>query len=394
MDELLAWRKEFPVLERSVHLISHSLGAMPRRTTERLAEYAEVWSTRSIRAWNEGWWAMPVTVGDLIGRIIGAGAGEVAMQPNVSVAMSIVLSCFDWSGPRNGIVTEEMNFPTNLYLQHAAEKLGARVVTVPSPDGISVPLERMLAAIDGRTRLVSLSHVLFRSSWIQDVAAITRRAHEAGAMVVADIYQSAGSVPVDVREWGVDFATGGSVKWLCGGPGAGYLYVRRDRWRQLEPRVTGWMAHRAPFAFETGPIDYAADAFRFLHGTPAIPALYAAQSGYEIILEAGVGRIREKSLRQTARLIELAEEAGFPVHSPRQASERGGVVVVDVPRGAEVTEELLRRDFLVDHRPGAGIRIAPHFYTRDEELELVIREIRAILGSPLRSSATPASADR
>jgi len=373
------------VLDRTVFMISHSLGAMPRRTRDRLAEYADVWSTRSIRAWNEGWWAMPVTVGDLIGRIIGAGPGEVVMQPNVSIAMSIVLSCFDWSGPRNGIVTEEMNFPTNLYLQHGVEKLGARVVTVPSPDGITIPLERMLAAIDERTQLVSCSHVLFRSSYIQDVAAITRRAHEVGALVVADVYQSAGCLPLNVRDWGVDFATGGSVKWLCGGPGAGYLYVRRDLWSQLEPKVTGWMAHRSPFSFQAGPIEYADDAFRFLHGTPSIPALYAAQSGYEIILEAGVDRIREKSLRQTTRLIEMADEAGFRVNSPRSAAERGGVVVIDVPRGAEVTEELLRRDFLVDHRPGAGIRVAPHFYSTDEEIDRTIGEIQSILGSPSRS---------
>jgi kynureninase len=237
----------------------------------------------------------------------------------------------------------------------------------------------MLAAIDGETLLVFVSHVLFRSSFVQDLAAITRRAHEMGALVLADIYQSAGSVPVDVRALGVDFATGGSVKWLCGGPGAGYLYVRRDLWGKLEPRFSGWMAHKRPFAFETGAMDYADDAFRFLNGTPAIPALYAARTGYEIIAEIGVDRIREKSMRQTARLIELAEGAGFRINSPRDPNERGGTVVIDVPDGAEVTKELLRRNFLVDHRPGAGIRVAPHFYSSDEELELTIHEIQAIL---------------
>jgi kynureninase len=379
MDALLSWRKEFPTLETTVHMISHSLGAMPRRTYERLHEYADAWATRSIRAWEEGWWEMPVTVGDLIGSIIGAGPGEVVMQQNVSTCVAAVLSCFDWSGPRNKIVSEAFNFPSNLYQCHALERLGARVVTVPSDDGIGIPLDRMLAAIDGETLLVFVSHVLFRSSFVQDLAAITRRAHETGAMVLADIYQSAGSVPVDVRALGVDFATGGSVKWLCGGPGAGYLYVRRDLWGKLEPRFTGWMAHKRPFSFETGAMDYADDAFRFLNGTPAIPAMYAARSGYEIIAEIGVGRIREKSMRQTARLIELAEDAGFRINSPRNPNERGGTVVMDVPDGAEVTQELLRRNFLVDHRPGAGIRVAPHFYTSDEELELTIHEIQAIL---------------
>jgi len=385
VDELLAWRKEFPTLEATVHMISHSLGAMPRRTCERMQEYAETWATRGIRAWEEGWWEMPVVIGDLIGRIIGAGPGEVVMQQNVSTCVATVLSCFDWSGPRNKIVSEAANFPSNLYQCYALEKLGARVAIAESADGIGVPLERMLAAIDGQTLLVFVSHVLFRSSFIQDLAAITRRAHDVGAMVLADIYQSAGTVPLDVRALEVDFATGGSVKWLCGGPGAGYLYVRRDLWAKLEPRFTGWMAHKRPFAFETGEIDYAADAFRFLNGTPAIPAMYAARSGYEIIAEIGVEKIRAKSMHQTARLIELAEEAGFRVNSPKCVDERGGTVVIDVPNGAAVTKELLRRNFLVDFRPGAGIRVAPHFYSTDEELELTVREVQAI------SRAAPSS---
>ncbi len=287
MDPLLSWRKEFPILETTVHMISHSLGAMPRRAYERMHEYAETWSTRGIRAWEEGWWEMPVTVGSLIGRIIGAAPGEIVMQQNVSTCAATVLSCFDWSGRRNKIVSEALNFPSNLYQCHALERVGARLVTVPSEDGIGVPLERMLAAIDGETQLVFVSHVLFRSSFIQDLGAIAQRAHEVGALVLADIYQSAGTVPVDVHALGVDFATGGSVKWLCGGPGAGYLYVRRDLWPKLEPRFTGWMAHKQPFAFDAGAIDYAEDAFRFLNGTPAIPALYAAQQFFRDSLAMG-----------------------------------------------------------------------------------------------------------
>ena len=379
MDDLLGWRKEFPTLETTVHMISHSLGAMPRRTSDRLQEYAETWASRGIRAWEEGWWEMPVVVGDLIGRIIGAGPAEVVMQQNVSTCVATVLSCFDLHEPRNKIVSEALNFPSNLYQIHALERLGARVALVESDDGIGVPIERMLAAVDEQTQLVCVSHVLFRSSFIQDLAAITRRAHDVGAMVLADIYQSAGTVPLDVRALGVDFATGGSVKWLCGGPGAGYLYVRRDLWENLEPRFTGWMAHQRPFAFETGEIDYADNAFRFLNGTPAIPAMYAARSGYEIIGEIGVEKIRAKSVRQTTRLIDLAEEAGFRVNSPKCAADRGGTVVIDVPDGAAVTKELVRRNFLVDYRPGAGIRVAPHFYSTDEELELTIREIRKIV---------------
>ena len=378
-DSLLEWRTEFPILDRTVYMISHSLGAMPRRTRDRLKQYADEWDTRSIRAWEEGWWEMPIKVGDLIGTIIGAGPGEVVMQQNVSICQAIVLSCFDWSAKRNKIVTEEMNFPSNLYVY---QQLGARLVTVPSPDRITVPTEKMLAAIDEETALVSVSHVLFRSSYIQDLAAITKRAHEKGAKIVADLYQSAGTVPVNVRELGVDFATGGSVKWLCGGPGAGYLYVRRDLWSSLKPRATGWAAHRNPFAF-SAEHEYADSAYRFLNGTPNIPAMYAAQSGYEIVNEVGVEKIRAKSLRQTQRLIELAEDAGFHVNSPKNPAERGGTVVIDVPNGYEVTKELSRRDYLVDYRPGAGIRVAPHFYSKDEELDLVIHEIQACgAGSP------------
>lgn len=377
-DALLDWRKEFPVLDKTVYLISHSLGAMPRRTRDRLNEYADTWATRSIRAWEEGWWEMPITVGNLIAKIIGAGEGEVTMHPNVSVCQSIVASCFDWNGRRNKIVSEGLNFPSNLYIHRQLESLGARVVTAPSDNGITVPLERLLAAIDEETLLVSVSHVIFKSAFIQDLRPIIERAHKVGAMVIADIYQSAGAVPVNVRELGVDFATGGSVKWLCGGPGAGYLYVRRDLWGKLRPRVTGWMAHRKPFAFDPGPIDYADDAFRFLHGTPNIPGLYAARSGYEIINEVGVENIRAKSVRQTSMLLQLAEQAGYRVNSPTESRQRGGTITLDVPNGAEVTQQLLRRDVLVDYRPGAGIRIAPHFYTKDEELELVIREIQSI----------------
>jgi kynureninase len=377
-DPLLHWRKEFPALDNTVYLISHSLGAMPRRTRERLNEYADVWSTRSIRAWEEGWWEMPIAVGNLIAKIIGAGDGEVSMHPNVSIAQSIVASCFNWSGKRNKLVSEGLNFPSNLYIHRQLESLGARVVTVDSEDGITIPQDQLLRAIDDQTLLVSVSHVIFKSAFIQDLRAITRRAHEVGALVIADIYQSAGAVPLNVRELDLDFATGGSVKWLCGGPGAGYLYVRRDLWPALEPRLTGWMAHRNPFAFDPGPIDFAADAYRFLNGTPNIPGLYAAQSGYEIIGEVGVENIRAKSIRQTSRLIALAEEAGFGVNSPKDPAQRGGTVSVDVPNGYEVTQELLRRDFLVDYRPGAGIRIAPHFYTKDEELDLVVQEIQSI----------------
>lgn len=381
MDDLIEWRKEFPILEKTIYLISHSLGAMPRRTADALQEFAETWATHGIRAWEEGWWEMPVTTGNLIAPLIGAGPGEVAMHQNVSVCQSLIVSCFDWNGPQNKLVTDGLNFPSNDYIYYGLERQGAHVCHVPSPNGMTLPLEHMLDAIDERTQLVSVSHVAFRSSFVQDLGAITKRAHEVGAFVIADLYQSAGTLPVDVRALNVDFATGGSVKWLCGGPGAGYLYVRPDLRTRLHPAATGWMAHRRPFEFESGPIDFADDAFRFLNGTPAIPALYSARSGYEIINQIGVEAIRQKSLRQTQRLIELADDASLPVHSCRDPHTRGGVVVLDVPNGDQVVRELASREILVDYRPNAGIRIAPHFYTADEELDRALGEIVSICSS-------------
>jgi kynureninase len=380
-DPLLVWRDEFPILAHTTYMVSHSLGAMPRGVKRSLDEFTAAWETRGVRAWHEGWWEMAVTVGDLIGSVIGAGAGEVVMNQNVSAGQSVVASCFDWRERRNKIVTEGLNFPSNDYIYHGLARQGARVITVPSPDGMTVPLEPLLDAIDEETRLVSVSHVAFRSSFVQDLGAIVDRAHAMGAYVVADLYQSAGILPVDVRALDVDFAVGGSVKWLLGGPGAGYLYVRRDLWPKLEPAATGWQAHRAPFDFAGGAIDYAPDAFRFLGGTPNIPGLYSARVGYQIIREIGVEAIRAKSVRQTTRLIQLADEAGITVRSQRDAARRGGVVILDVPEGERVTAELLRRQVIVDHRPGAGIRISPHFYTSDDELECTIEELTDILHS-------------
>jgi kynureninase len=383
-DPLLAWRKEFPILGHTTYMISHSLGAMPRRVSEQLQQYADTWATRGIRAWEEGWWQMPVTVGDLIGSIIGAGQGEVVMHQNVSICQWIVASCFDWRGPRNKLVTDGLNFPSNDYIYYGLERQGARVTRAASTDGMTLPLEAMLAAIDEQTLLVSVSHVAFRSSYVQDLAAITRRAHDVGAMVVADLYQSAGCLPVNLRDLQLDFATGGSVKWLCGGPGAGYLYVRRDLWSQMQPAATGWQAHQDPFGFEAGPIEFAEDAMRFLNGTPNVPALYSARSGYEIINEVGVENIRAKSLRQTQLLIDLADEAGIPVRTCREAERRGGVVILDVPNGKEAAQELARREILVDYRPQAGIRIAPHFYTTDDEVVYTVAQLREIAAAGAR----------
>jgi len=380
-DNLLKWRSEFPILDKAVYLISHSLGAMPRETYDRLHEYADIWATRGVRAWAEGWWEMPAKIGNQVGSIIGADPDTVVMHQNVSICQSLILSCLlplAENSKRRKIVYSELNFPSVMYVYEAhARAHGLHIEKVRSDDGMTVPLERMLAAIDEETLLAPISHVLYKSAFLQDARAITERAHQVGAMVILDTYQSAGTVPFSVKDLEVDFATGGSVKWLCGGPGAGYLYVRPDLIDQLEPKTTGWMAHEEPFAFRS-ELRYAPNITRFLHGSPAIPALYAAESGYKIINEIGVPEIREKSRRQTQHLIQLAEAAGFCVTSPKNPAQRGGTITIWDDNAAAVARELVRREFIVDYRPGAGVRISPHFYTKDEELELVIAEMKKI----------------
>jgi kynureninase len=381
--ELTAYRDRFPILGEATYLINHSLGAMPAAVAGRLAEYARVWATRGVRAWSEGWWTMPLEVGDQLARIIGAGPGTTVMHQNVTVAEAIVLSCFAPPDPeRNRVVYESENFPSVRYLYQAAPGLEPVVCA---------DAEEIVASIDERTLLVPISHVLFRSGEIQDVAAITERAHRYGARVVLDCYQSAGILPLDVVSLGVDFAVGGSVKWLCGGPGNGWLYVRRDLIEQLRPTLVGWQAHAEPFAFEP-ELRYADGIARFLTGTPNVPALYAAGPGYELIEEVGAARIRANSLRQTGLLIELAEAAGFELRSPLEPERRGGTVTIHVPEFEAVARVLIARQVICDFRPGAGIRLGPHFFTSDEELERAVAEIRAIVasGAHRRVASAPA----
>ena len=370
MRELLDYRAEFPILEHTTYLINHSLAAMPRRAADRLAEYAAMWAERGIRAWGEGWWTTPMTVGDQVGRIVGAPPGSTVMHQNVAVAEAVVLSCFLPADPRrNRVVYERENFPSVRYLYQAQPELD---VVVCEDD------RAIVDAIDERTLLVPISHVLFKTAEIQDVEPIVRRAHEVGAHVILDCYQSAGIVPVDVAALGVDFAVGGSVKWLCGGPGNGWLYVRPDLAERLTPTVTGWQAHEAPFGFEE-EMRYASGAARFLTGTPNVPAHFAGTAGYDLIEEVGVERIRANSLRQTQLLIDLADEAGFEVRSRREPERRGGTVTVNVPDFPAVHRELAEREILCDFRPDAGIRLGPHFYTSDDELRFVVEQIGEIL---------------
>jgi len=368
-DPLLAFRAEFPILERTNYLVSNSLGAMPRGVPDRLAEYVDLWAEQGVKAWTQGWWDMPVEVGNEIAPLIGAAPGEVVMFPNVTLAQAAVISALEYTAPRDTIVMTELDFPSVRYVYDGlAKRLGARIVVVPSEDGISIDLERLLDAIDERTRLVAVSHVLFRSAYVLPATPIVQRAHDVGALVSFDAFHSVGVMPVNVKSCGADFLTGGVLKWLCGGPGGCFLYVSPNVAQRLAPAITGWQAHARPFGFEP-EMEYAESAFRWLNGTPVIPALYAAIEGPRIVRRAGIERIREKSIRQTSRLIELADARGYAVNAPRDPARRGGTVAFDVPHAYEVAQYLLANRVLVDYRPGAGIRIAPHFYTSDAELE-------------------------
>jgi kynureninase len=382
--ELLDYRDRFPILESTTYLINHSLGAMPAEAARRLQQFADEWATRGARAWGEGWWDSPLRVGDLIGRIVGAPPGSVVMHQNVTVAEAIVLSCFDLEPPRNRVVFEEGLFPTVRYVQQAWERFGAEVVVCPDAEAV-------VDAIDERTLLVPVSHVLYKSAEIQDVSAIAARAHEMGAHVCLDAYQSAGAVPLDVSALEIAFCVGGSVKWLCGGPGAGWLYVRPDLAERLEPAFAGWQAHAQPFAFETS-MEYAAGAARFLTGTPNVAANYAASAGYEIVDEIGVDRIRENSMRQTALLVDLIDAAGFELTSPREPAIRGGSVVFRVPEFAAVHAELAARDIICDYRPDAGIRFGPHFFTTDDEIRFAVEQVQDILATGAHLERVGASA--
>ena len=380
-EPLLTFREEFPILEKTNYLVSNSLGPMPRTVPERLAEYGRDWGELGVKAWTRGWWERPVDVGNEIAPLIGAGPGEVVMMPNVTIAQTAVLSAIDFPKDRDTIVMTELDFPSVRYAYaEMAERLGARVVVVRSDDGLTIDPQKLLAAIDERTRLVAVSHVLFRSAYIMDADAICARAHEMGALASLDSFHAVGIVPVDVRRNNADFLTGGVLKWMCGGPGACFLYVSPKVRDALRPALTGWQAHTRPFEFEE-TMEFTTGAFRWLNGTPVIPALYAAAEGPKILRRAGIDRIRARSVELTEHLIGLADLRGYLVKAPRDSARRGGTVALDVPHGYEVTQDLLSRNILVDYRARTGIRIAPHFFTREGELDEAVGAIDESLHS-------------
>jgi kynureninase len=375
-DALIEWRPEFPTVEATLYFVSHSLGAMPRGVEESLRLYLQTWKARGIRAWEESWMAAPREVAGLVERIVNAENGSVSLHGNVTLAQATALSAIDFTPPRNRLVCTEEDFPSVLYLYQGLARRGAEVVRVAARAGRRIDEQDVIAAIDERTAVVAVSQVLFRTSQLLDLAPIARRAREAGARTLIDAYQAVGNVPVDAQALGVDMLAGGCIKWLCGGPGTAYLYVSPRLAPQLEPALTGWFAHQRPFDFDPGPMRWDPGPRRFWGGTPSIPSHLAAQPGLEIIARIGVPAIREKSLRLTGRMIAWADECGWPLGSPREADRRGGTVCVDVPDAERVCQALLAADVLLDYRPGVGLRLAPHFYTREDEVDLVMKRVR------------------
>lgn len=387
-DPFLRYRSEFPVLEETTYLISNSLGAMPRGAFESLRDYAKIWATRGVLAWEERWWMMAMELGNQIGTLMNAPENSITLLGNVTQCQATIASCFEFSTKRNKVVYSDLNFPSVMYFWEAQRSRGAHVHMVPTDDGIHVPTDRLLEAIDENTLLVPVSHVIFRSSCINDARAICEKAHRVGAHVILDTFQSLGSgVSVDVRELEVDFVCGGLLKWLCGGPGTSYLYVRPDLAQRLEPKFTGWLAHENPFGFEVGATRYTQGPYRFLNGTPNVSAMYAALPGLKILRELDMKAVREKSTRQTERLISLAGRRGWKVNAPREPERRGGTVAIDMPHSKEVCDALIKRRILVDWRPGAGVRFSPHFYNRDEEIDFAIASVEEILASMPRGAS-------
>ena len=379
----LSRREDYPILATSVYMNSNSMGAMPRAARESLGDYLDTWEREGVEAW-ERWFRVIDETADGIARFFGGAPGHTALNQNVAFFQAAIASTIDFSGPRdssrNKVVTEALMFPNVIYVWERFGSLGARLCLVPSDDGMNVPTERILDAIDEQTAIVSISHAVYVSGALLDVTAICRRAHEVGALVMVDVYQTLGVVPFDVNEWGADFVVGGSHKWMCGGPGTAFLYASPEVLPTLRPRTTGWMAHADPFAFEPAPIRYADGPWRLMGGTPSVPAYYVARAAQKNLAELGLAKIRAHNLALSRIVIERAQAAGLTVHSPLADHERTGFVAVDFPGSREVSRRLIEERYKHDWRPGCGLRIGPHFYNTEDEVHRFMDRVVALAG--------------
>ena len=391
-DPLLKWRREFPLVESCRYLINNSLGAMPRATRTRVERFLDLWDQRGVRAWHDEWWELKDEIAISLAGILGVQPDSVSMHQNVAMASQVLVSCFDFAGARRKIVYTDMNFPSVMYLYEAQQARGAQIERVPGTgDGVSIDMQRLLDAIDEKTLLVPVSHALFRSSYLKDARAIVEKARKVGAFVILDVFQTVGTVPLHLAEWGVHAAVGGALKYLCGGPGNCFLYVDPEEAKRLEPGFTGWAAHKDPFSFSIDGQQYRDDGGRFLNGTPNVPAFYSGLEGIRIISEVGVDAIRAKSQRLTSMIIERAQHHGFEVRTPLDPELRSGHVTIHIPKAWEVCQTLLAEDVVVDYRPNAGIRLSPHFYTKDSEGVEAVDRMAEVLekGEHLRFVGAP-----
>jgi kynureninase len=367
-------RDRFPILKDSTYLVSHSMGAAPLEAKAALDRYWDEWASEGPEAW-ELWLPRIGEIADGIGRIVGAPSGSVFLGPNVSVLQAALATCFDFRTERNEVVYESLQFPSLTYVWREWERYGAQCRVVSSDDGRTIPTERICAAIGEKTALVVISHAYYVSGAVADVRAIQARCRETGALLCVDAYQTTGVYPYDVVEWDLDVVTGGSHKWLLGGPGCGWIYVKPELRERFRPAVTGWMAHERPFAFEAAPISYATSMYRFGHGTPTIPGYVVAQPGHDLVRSIGVARIRGHNVRLTTKIAELALERGLRVNTPLEPERRGGWVGVDFDGAERAYRALVQRRVFVDYRPDCGLRIGPHFYTTDGEVDALFDEL-------------------
>ena len=370
-------RDEFPILADSTYLVSHSMGAAPLRARDALRTYWEEWAGDGPEAW-ERWLPRIAEIADGIGALVGAPPGTCFLGPNVSVLQSAVASCIDFRSDRNEVVYESLQFPSLTYVWREWERFGAVVRVAESDDGRTVPTERIVEAITEKTAIAVLSHAYYVSGAIADVRTIQRHCRSVGALLCVDAYQTTGVYPYDVTDWDLDLVTGGSHKWLCGGAGCGWLYVKPSLLGRFAPAVTGWMAHARPFAFEAAPMEHAPSMYRFGNGTPSIPAYMAAQPGHRAIASVGIPRIREHNVRLTQKIAATALERGLRVNSPLDPERRTGWIGIDFDGAGAACRRLIERRVFVDYRPGCGIRVGPHFYTEDAEIDEFFKQLENV----------------
>ena len=373
-------RDRFPTLARATYLVSHSMGAPPLASRDSLERYWNAWATDGPEAW-EAWLPELGEIAAGIAALLGAAPNTVSLVPNVSLGQAAIASALTFGPDRDGVVMEALQFPTVTYVWSAWQKYGARIVTVPSDDGRTMSTDRICSAIDERTAVVALSHAAYVSGSLLEIDAIQARCHEVGAIFVLDTYQTTGIVPLDVSAQGIDVVVGGSHKWLCGGPGCGFLYVRPGLRDRLAPALTGWMAHAEPFAFAPAPITLARDTHRYNTGTPTMLGYLVARAGHDAIAEIGVPAIRAHNARLTTRIIEAALARGFTIPTPLEAERRTGWIGIDFPGADRATQALIDRRIFIDYRPGCGMRVGPHFYSTDEDIDAFFHALDEIARS-------------